>query len=308
VRARWLACLAVALASAAAAAQQQVLRDAQPFRSAIEVTSVTATVRDASGRLVTGLPRDAFEIYEDGELQTLTQFTTERVPVSLGVLLDISDSMYGQRIQDARTAIDRFLFDLLDPDDEFAMLAFNHQPHVLTGWTHDPSVVRQALDRLRPSGGTAAYDAVLAALPLLAKRGKGRAALLLVSDGADTASNATLREVRSGLLRSDGFVYAIAIDSAAPQAINTHVNPTSLREITDDSGGTTEVVHNNTELLAATARIAEELNSQYMLGYTSHRAADGKYHSLRVRVHGTGYRVRARNGFVADAPKGKSLK
>ncbi len=283
-------------------------QDRRPFRSGIELTSITATVRDADGRLVTGLERDAFEVFEDGEPQTITQFTHDRVPIGLGVLLDISDSMFGRRIQDARAAIDRFLFELLDPGDEFFVLAFNHQPHLLTGWTSAPDQVRHALDGLRPSGGTAEYDAVLAALPTIARRSRERAALLLVSDGADTASNATLREVRSALMRSDTFVYAIAIDSPEPQPINTRVNATTLREITDDSGGRTEVVHNAAELVEATARIADELNHQYVLGYTSPRGADGKYHSIRVRVRGPGYKVRARNGYVAEPPNGRGIK
>jgi VWFA-related protein len=129
-----------------------------------------------------------------------------------------------------------------------------------------------------------------------------------VSDGADTASNATLREVRSALVRSDTFVYAIAIDSPEPQPINTRVNATTLREVTDDSGGRTEIVHSGAELVGATARIAEEINNQYVLGYTSPRGADGKYHSIRVRVRGSEYKVRARNGYVAELGNGRSVK
>src|SRR5207245_6345851 len=100
---------------------QDPIRDNRLLKSGIEVISVAATVRDSDGRLVTGLSRDAFEIFEDGERQAVTQFTSERVPIGLGVLLDISDSMYGRRIQDARAAVDRFLFDLLDPSDAFLM-------------------------------------------------------------------------------------------------------------------------------------------------------------------------------------------
>jgi VWFA-related protein len=105
--------------------------------------------------------------------------------------------------------------------------------------------------------------------------------------------------VRSALLRSDAFVYAIALDSPDRQAINSRVNPTALREITDDSGGRTELVQRSEDLADATSRIAEELNSQYVLGYTSPQGADGHYHSIRVRVRGTDYKVRARNGYVA---------
>jgi len=280
-------------------AQQPAFRDPQLFQSGVEITSITATVFDKDGVLVKDLPREAFEVYEDGQRQTITQFTSERVPLGLGVLVDISDSMFGKRIHDARLAVDEFLLKLLNPADEFFILAFNHEPHVLTDWTNTPDVVRRALDSLRPSGGTAVYDAVTRALPVLERRSRQRAALLIISDGADTASTATLREVRSALLKSDAFVYAIAIDSTEHQAINARLSAGTLREITTESGGRTEVVHDSGEIAGAAARIAEELNSQYVLGYTSPRGADGKYHSIRVRATNGEYRVRARNGYVA---------
>jgi Ca-activated chloride channel family protein len=297
--------LATAALTAAVAAQDQVVRDGRLFRTGIEITSLTVTVRDAQGRLVTGLGREAFEVHEDGELQQVTQFTSERVPISLGVLLDSSDSMFGQRIKDARAAVERFLFELLDAGDEYFVVSFNHRPHVLTRWTSTPDVMRHALEGLRPTGGTAAYDAIDASLPMFVTRSRQRAALLVISDGADTASTATIREVHSTLLRSDAFVYAIAIDSPEPRAINTRVNPTALRAITDDSGGRTEVVQSSGDLVDATSRIADELNKQYLLGFTSSHGADGKYHSIRVRVQGTDYKVRARNGYVATPPPGR---
>jgi Ca-activated chloride channel homolog len=268
------------------------------------MTVVTVTVLDANGRLVKGLPREAFEVFEDGLPQTITQFTNERVPVGLGLLLDISDSMFGQRIHDAREAVDRFLGELLAPTDAFFITTFNHAPHVLTSWTSDPAEVQAALAGVRPTGGTAIYDAVLSVLPLLERCTRERAAMVVISDGADTASDATLRDVRTALLRTDAFVYAVAIDSPSRQAINTRVNPEALSEITNQSGGHTDVVHDSAELSAATARIADELNNQYMFGYLSPHPGDGHYHSIRVRVAGDGYRPRARNGYVSvPAPK-----
>ena len=289
----WVAAIAVL------SPQQPPIRDDRRFQSGIDVISITATVTDKDGRLVTGLGREIFEVYEDGVLQKVTQFTNERVPVGLGVLLDVSDSMFGKRIQDARAAVDRFLFELLDASDEFFILGFNHQPRTLTGWTHVPEEVRGALDGIKPFGGTAVYDAVIESLPMIERRSRQRAALLVISDGADTASTASLRDVRSALHRSDAFVYAIAIDSPDRRAINTHVNPQALREITAQSGGSTEVIQTGEQLNEATARIAEELNSQYVLGYTSSKGADGQFHSIRVRAPGTDYRVRARTGYVA---------
>jgi Ca-activated chloride channel homolog len=291
---------AVLMAQTAAPPPQAPVTDPKLFRSGIEITSITATVTDRDGHLIHDLPREAFEVYEDGARQTLTQFTRERVPVGLGVLIDVSDSMYGRRIQDARIAVDRFLFDLLDPADEFFLVAFNHAPRVLTGWTREQRDVQHALAALKPSGGTAIYDAIVESMPLVDTRTRQRAALVVISDGSDTASTATLREVRSALLRSDAFVYAIAIDSPDRSPINAGVNAQTLREITNESGGRTEVVQTSADIAEATAGIAAELNSQYLLGFTSPRGADGQFHSLRVRVTGGDYRVRARNGYVAS--------
>ena len=299
-----LACAIAALVAARLLAQQPPVTDNRLFQSGIEITSITATVIDRDGHPVTNLPREAFDVYEDGVRQTVTQFTRERVPIGLGVLLDISDSMFGKRMDDARAAVDKFLFELLDPADQFFLMAFNHRPRALTGWTREQGDVRHALAGLRPSGGTAIYDAILEALPIVETRTRQRAAILVISDGADTASTATLREVRPALHRSDAFVYAIAIDSPDRQPINTRVNPAALREITAESGGRTEIVQNSAQLDEAAARIAEELNSQYVLGYTPPRGADGQFHSLRVRIAGSGDRVRARAGYVAT-PAGR---
>jgi Ca-activated chloride channel family protein len=296
------AVIALFLAGAVVAARQSpAFRNERPFASGIELTSVTATVTDAEGHLVTGLSRDAFELFEDGERQQITQFTRDRVPIGLGVLLDISDSMYGRRIVDARAAVDKFLFGLLDPADEFFLVAFNHKARPQTGWTQSQAEVQRALAALTPSGGTAIYDAIVSSMPLVEHRNRARAALLVISDGADTASTATLRDIRAALLQTDAFVYAIAIDSPERQPINTRVNAQALREITAESGGRTEIVRNSSDLTDATTRIAEELNSQYVVGYTSTHGADGKFHSIRLRAESSGgpYRVRSRNGYIA---------
>ena len=289
------AILLFAAAGIGLAAQDRSAR----FQSGVDLISVTATVIDRDGHLVTGLPAEAFEIYEEGERQKISQFTNERVPVSLAVLLDVSDSMFGQRLVDARSAVERFLFELLDETDEFSVVAFNHQPRALTPWTQTPDVVKTAMAALKPFGSTALYDAVLTALPMMNTRTKQRASVLIISDGADTASDAALREVRAALVRSDAFVYAIAVDPPAKRAINETVNVSALNEITGGSGGNTELVHQTTDLVTATARIAEELNSQYVLGFNTLLPLDGGYRSLRVRVTNPEYRVRARRGYIA---------
>jgi Ca-activated chloride channel family protein len=282
-----------------AGARQPPAISEQRFRTSVDVIAITATVRDSAGALVTGLTQDEFEVFEDGVPQRITQFTSGRVPIGLGLVLDVSDSMRGRRMVEARAAVERFLLELLDPNDEFFVVAFNHEPRVIASWMHGPDDLRPRLNAIRPWGGTALYDAVLHALPVVAKRSRHRAAIVLISDGADTASDATLRDLRAALTRSDAFVYAIAVDPADVRAKSTRVNPTALREITDDTGGRTSVVRDTDELGMATAQIADELNKQYVIGYTRTRPPDGEYHTSRVRVKGGGRFAQARRGYVA---------
>lgn len=272
------------------------LRD-KNFRSGSELVTTAVTVRDAEGRLVTTLTQADFIIEEDGVPQPITQFTRERVPVSVALTLDISDSMRGQRMVDARGALAHFLDRLLATEDEAELLGFNHETRVFVPWTTDRAVMRTKLEELRPSGGTALYDAIDLALPQFDARTHPRAAILLVSDGADTASDTTPTALKQKLVRSDIFVYAIGIDSADARA-STRINPFTLQELTSQGGGTTEIIRSAAELGPATERIAEELNHQYMVGYSPLKRGDGRLHTVRVRVTNDSYRVRARRGVV----------
>ncbi len=272
------------------------------FRSHVDLVQVTVTVVDANGRLITDLTKDDFEITEDGVPQTVTQFTAERVPVSLGVLLDDSDSMRGQRIVDARGAFDRFVSDLLAPEDEAFVATFNHAPRMVATWKQPPALLAHTLDDVKPSGGTAIYDALVAFTPMLDRRSNIRAALVVISDGRDTASDRTLQQAREIIRRTDAFVYAIAIDEDDGRE-STRVNADALREITGPSGGYTEIVRGPGDLTPATERIADELNHQYTLGYTAARPPDGTWRNIRVRVKTHEYRTRARRGYYADPPK-----
>jgi len=267
------------------------------FRAASELVTTAVTVRDAEGRLVTTLEQQDFSIEEDGVPQPITQFTKARVPVSVSLTLDISDSMRGQRMADARTALAHFLDRLLAPEDEAALVGFNHEARLFAPWTTERAGMRARLDDIRPSGGTALYDAIDVSLPLFESRQHPRAAVLLVSDGADTASDTSPTALKQKLNRSDVFLYAIGIDSADARA-STRINPFTLQELTSQGGGYTEIIRTTADLGPATERIAEELNSQYMLGYTPTRKADGTYHLVRVRVTNDTYRVRARRGVV----------
>src|SRR5262249_48302025 len=136
------------------------------FKSGVELINVTATVTDVSGRFVPGLRADDFVVYEDNQPVQVTHFSAERVPVSLGIALDTSGSMGGEKIQAAQSALDRFLFDLLDKQDEIFLYRFSNDPVLLQSWTIDRPLLSRALGRIVPNGGTAMYDTIVEAVPL----------------------------------------------------------------------------------------------------------------------------------------------
>jgi Ca-activated chloride channel family protein len=276
-----------------------IAQDAPMFRGGIETVHVTVTVVDSNGRLITGLSKEDFEVFEDGTRVPVTQFSDKRVPVSLGLLLDVSDSMFGKPIVDAREALDRFVGDLLEPGDEAFIASFNHAPRIVTTWTRPPSSLRGRLADVKPTGGTAIYDALIATASMFGRREHTRAALVLISDGADTASDYSLMQARDVVRRTDPFIYAVAIDSGDKTRVSTRVNPEALREITGPSGGYTEVIHSSADLAPATERIANELNKQYTLGYTPAKPPDGQWRAIRVRIPDKGYFARARRGYYA---------
>src|SRR4030095_16322692 len=122
------------------------------FKSGIELINISAVVSDSSGRFVPNLHREDFAVYEDDQPQEVSHFSAERVPVSLGIALDTSGSMAGERIQAAQSALDHFLYDLLAPDDEIFLYRFSDHPVLVQGWTKDRQLLRRALGRVPAVG------------------------------------------------------------------------------------------------------------------------------------------------------------
>jgi Ca-activated chloride channel family protein len=196
------------------------------FRSNTDLINVTVTVTDANGRFVPGLTRDDFVVYEDGKPQAVQQFDADRVPVSLGIALDTSGSMAGEKIQSAEAALNRFLFDLLGKNDEVFLYRFDSRPELIQGWTPDRAAVSRALGAISPRGGTAMYDTVTEAIPLAQKGTQRKKALIVISDGDDTSSHVTVRDAQQLIRESEVLVYAIAID---PNASGTRASPGGSR-------------------------------------------------------------------------------
>ena len=307
------------------------------FRTGIELINISATVTDRRGRFVNGLTQDDFLVYEDDQPVEITHFNNDRIPVSLGIALDTSGSMDGRKMNAAWDALDRFLYDLLGPDDEVFVYEFNYTPQLVQDWTTNRDRLSQALRTLRPNGGTAMYDAVAESVPQVAEGRHRKKAVLVISDGNDTNSEIDVRELQSMIRENEALVYAIGIDgdsrrrgwnrggprigippstplpfpgggrrSPIPQgrrqlnqSRDDRVNVAALRDLTDDSGGRTEIIRDADDLDPATEGIARELNQQYYLGYPAQADRDGHWHSIRVEVKDRQYRVRARRGYTA---------
>ena len=321
------------------------------FKSGVELINVSVSVIDRSGRFVSGLTKDDFALYEDDKPVEVTHFSSERTPVSLGIVLDTSGSMAGEKIESARAAIFNFLQALPDPTDEFFMYRFTADPELLHDWTRNREAISRSLRRVNPAGGTAMYDAVVEAVPMAQSGQNRKKAIVIISDGNDTNSRVDVSEVRQLVRETEVIVYAIGIDGQGESTIITRppvmrppspgpfpvpggrggggripwpfpgggagrggsgggitrgnaggddrVNVVALREITDDSGGRTEIVRDPRDLDPATAGIADELSKQYYIGYPSPGHRDGRWHSIRVEVRDRGLRVRARRGYVA---------
>jgi Ca-activated chloride channel homolog len=345
--------------AAAAAGVTLVAQSAQPpategsfrFRSRAELINVTATVTDRSERFVSGLRLEDFTLYEDGVRQAITHFSDERAPVSLGLVVDISGSMEGEKWTSAKEAIGRFLHTLLGQDDEVFLSVFSNEVSLVEPWTTDRGLISRALARVRPGGGTAMYDAVAHAIPIAQSGTRRKKALLVISDGNDRNSDTTIARLKQRIRDTEVLIYAVGIDGEGESqgwtsgggpmppripmpipgqgplrrppvgwpgqpppgsqprppgggnvggfAPDDHVNEAALREMTDDSGGRTEVIHTVRDLGRATANIADELSKQYSLGYPPAAARDGRWHTIRVEVRGRDYLVRARRGYMA---------
>ena len=295
---------------------------------------------DTRGRFVAGLEKDDFLIYEDGEQQTVTHFSNERVPVSLGIVLDTSGSMEGEKMRAAEEALDRFLYDLLGPEDEIFLYQFSYEPRLVHGWTTSRDSLSHAMRSIRPRGGTALYDAVAEAVPLAEEGRHRKKAIVIISDGNDTNSMTDVREVQRLIRETEVLVYAIGIDGRGRSGVTVgrpsprppipipfpipggggrgrtpipfpgrggsrvpanddRVNVSALRDLTDDSGGRTEIIRDPRDLEPATANVADELSKQYYLAYAAPGHNDGRWHAIEVDVRNERHRVRARRGYLA---------
>ena len=283
---------------------------------------VTVTVTDQNGGYIPGLQPSDFVLYEGDVRQEITYFNTgENEPVSLGLVVDSSGSMRN-KIEHARHALRRFI-NSIKPQDEVFLEEFNVQPHLLQDFTDRRMLLSQGIGMLRPSGGTSLYDAILDGLRRV-KRGKHRKkALIVITDGMDTASLSSLRQTINVSRRSGALIYTIGIGnpqrryarggggfSIGPFGIvvggnDERVDSKTLHRISQETGGrhfllnTMDVVGSSAVLDAATQTVLRELRFQYSIGYASSNGGN-RYRSVRVETNRADVVVRTQKGYAVD--------
>ncbi len=272
---------------------------------------LNASVIDGSGREIDNLPATAFHIYEDGAPQTIVGFRHEDVPVSLGLLIDSSGSMY-----DKRAAVDAASLDLVrlsNPQDEAFLVDFSSEAYIDQDFTNSIAKLQQGLSYIKSSGGTALYDAVIASADYLAKNGKrSKQVLLIVTDGDDNASSATLEQAIRRVQELDGpAVYCIGLlfgeDVSRSEARHSRE---VLSELSEQTGGEAYFPHSLKEVDGITHEVAQDIREQYTIDYRSTKSPSiGGYRQIHVEAKEKGLsklQVRTRAGYYPRVASGKT--
>ncbi len=287
------------------------------FRGTGDVVRVFVTVTDRDGRLVTTLAREQFEVRDEGKPQPITQFDNSPQPIRLIVMLDVSGSMEGN-LQLLRAASAQ-LFSRLRPDDETRVGAFGHEITISPAFTRDPKELQAALPTsIAPDAPTPLWRALDNAMDAFGDQGETRRVILVLSDGKDTGPLSfrqrpmSQAEVIDRARREDVMIYAIGLRSrstrSAPQPgigpgglqamIMADMPDPGLARVAEESGGGYTEIRFGQDLGAAFAGVADELHTQYLLGFALPKR-DGKVHEIGVRVTGGGLKPRARKSYLA---------
>jgi Ca-activated chloride channel homolog len=255
----------------------------RPMRVDVNLVLVPVTITDPDNRLVTGLEKDNFHVFDAGVEQQIKHFSSEDAPVSIGVIFDISGSM-ANKIDKSREAIVEF-FKTANPDDEFFVIAFNDKPEILADFTNSIEDIQEKLTLLQPKDRTSLLDAIYLGMNKMRQAKYERKALLIISDGGDNHSRYTENEIKSMVREADVQIYAIGIYDIGPPTPEEVAGPQLLTEISDWTGGRTFPIDNVNELADVATKIGVELRNQYVLGYRpSKPGKDGKWRKIKVRL------------------------
>lgn len=259
----------------------------RPIQVDVSMVLVNVTVTDPMNRLVTGLEKEHFQIYEDKDEQRVSHFSSEDVPLSMGLVFDASGSM-GSKIDKSRSAAMQF-FRTANPQDEFFLVDFNDSPRLIMDFTNNPEEIQTKLNFTQPHGRTALLDAIYLALNQMRHAQNQKRALLIISDGGDNHSRYTESEIKNLVKESDVQIYSIGIfepmgsRGRTPEELS---GPSLLTDVSETTGGRQFPVENLNELPDVAGKIGIELRNQYILGYVpKNMVRDGKWRKIRVKLN-----------------------
>ncbi|MGA2482114.1 MAG: VWA domain-containing protein [Candidatus Acidiferrales bacterium] len=262
------------------------IKPGKPIRVDVDMALVNATVTDPYGRLVTGLDQGDFRVFEDGVEQEIVHFSGEDVPISIGVIFDMSSSMKN-KIDKSREAAIEF-FNTANPKDEFFLVSFNDRAELTSPFTDSVEDLKQRLAYASAGGSTALLDAVYLGLSEMRGAHNAKRALLIISDGGDNHSRYSEADVRRLVQEADTQIYAIGIYSpiGLRPTEEERNGPTLLSEISELTGGRVFNVESIGDLPDIATKISMELRNQYVLGYRpSNHAHDSRWRKIKVKVH-----------------------
>ncbi|MDQ3219566.1 MAG: VWA domain-containing protein [Acidobacteriota bacterium] len=276
----------------------------EPEKVKTDLVTLTLTVTDPYGRLVSGLPKNAFAIFDNNQPQEITFFSDSDAPVSVGILFDVSGSMSGDKIAKARKALERFI-NTSHPSDEYFLIAFNNRAQMLLDRTRNGEAVLEKLTLVKPRENTALYDAVYLGLERVTRGAHQKRALLIISDGQDNSSRYNFGEVRRLMKESDVVTYAVGITNGGDAGSQLGMQGQAfLDELSSVSGGKAFYPTSDIEMDEIFERIALELRHQYSIGYTPNDfQPDGKWRKVKTKVNPPRglprLTVRGREGYYA---------
>ena len=270
----------------------------------VNLVLVPVSVTDPLQRLVTGLGRENFQVFEGKKPQEIRHFSSEDTPVSVGIILDSSGSMK-DKMDRVREAVRQFC-ETANPQDEFFMITFADEPRLVSDFTSVPEEIEKELLFTQPKGRTALLDAVYMALGKMHEAKYGKKALLIISDGGDNHSLYSERDVKATAKESDVMIYGIGTFDRYVPTPEEWRGPALLAEIAEPTGGRAFTIENVIELPAIASHIGKELRTQYVLGYRPEQMPkDGKWHKIQVKLRLprklSFLRARTKTGYYASA-------
>lgn len=258
-------------------------RPNEQIRVDVNLVLVPVVVTDPLNRLVTGLDKENFILYENNVPQIIKSFSSEDLPVSIGIIFDLSGSM-SDKINRARDSIIK-LIQTSNPQDEVFVIGFNDRPELIEDFTSDVDQIQARLMSVKPGHRTALLDAIYLGINKM-KQGKyERRALIVVSDGGDNRSRFTEGEVRSVVRENNVQIYSIGVFDRYVPTREEELGPLLLNDISIDSGGQLFVVDDIADMSDIAAKVSAELRNVYVLGYKPTNAErDGKWRKLKVKL------------------------